>query len=239
VRVATWNVEWATPTSARRRRIAEILRRLEADIIVVTEGDAALLPPDGHLIDGGPDWGYRQVGNRRKVIAWSRSPWQAVTAAPAGALQGRLVIGRTTTPVGGLTVVGVCIPWKDAHVRTGRRDAKPWSEHIEYCQALGPLLDRLQEPVVIAGDFNQMVPRRRQPVDVHGALTTALIGFDLHTTGTTAVGPLIDHIATSTGLFQAEQVTVWPGTDDRSKLSDHAGVAVDLSLAQHANTARP
>ena len=36
---------------------------------------------------------------------------------------------------------------------------KPWQEHHEYLVHLKAILDSLDEPTVIAGDFNQRYPR--------------------------------------------------------------------------------
>ena len=37
--------------------------------------------------------------------------------------------GTTLTALGPLTVVGVCIPWRDAHMPSGRKDRSQWQEH--------------------------------------------------------------------------------------------------------------
>jgi hypothetical protein len=59
------------------------------------------------------------------------------------ALRDRLVAGRTDSQAGALVVPGVCIPWRDTDVRTGRRDALAWSEHVEFCRRLPAVLERL------------------------------------------------------------------------------------------------
>ncbi len=64
------------------------------------------------------------------MLLWSKRPWSVVDPAGSEALpSGRLVAGITQTDLGPLTVVGVCIPWRDAHVRTGRKDRDPWQDH--------------------------------------------------------------------------------------------------------------
>ena len=54
-------------------------------------------------------------------------------------------------------MLGVCIPWQDAHVRSGRADRKRWAEHIDYCEVLGPaIIEAVNlEPTIVAGDFNE------------------------------------------------------------------------------------
>jgi hypothetical protein len=69
VRVATWNVQWAAPKSAKGVRISAKLDAVDADVLVITEGLLGLLPAHGHLIDAGHNWGYTEKRDRRKVLA--------------------------------------------------------------------------------------------------------------------------------------------------------------------------
>ncbi len=58
LRVATWNVRWATPTS---RRTAEILRRIagwDPEVVCLTEAHDELLAGDGYVAGSRPDYGY-------------------------------------------------------------------------------------------------------------------------------------------------------------------------------------
>jgi len=78
MKIATWNVEWATP---RSRRTPEILRRLAdlgAEIICLTETDKDLLGTEGHTITARPDYGYGLQRSRRKALLWSKNPWNVV-----------------------------------------------------------------------------------------------------------------------------------------------------------------
>ncbi len=231
---ATWNAAWAKPGTQRGLEVAEILALLNADVIVLTEGFEALLPADGHVIDGGDDWGYVDlVVGRRKVLVWSRSPWESVSTCEAGAMAGRFVSGVTMTPAGSVQVFGVCIPWRDAHVRTGRSDRAPWQEHVEGCRQLGDHIgDRDRSiPLLVAGDFNQRIPRQRQPQEVADELALALSGLVVHTVGETEQGALIDHVVTTDELL-CGRLSTWSGESDAGKLSDHAGVVVELTMQQ-------
>lgn len=230
VRVATWNTEWATATSERGARVSALIRALDSEVLVVTEGSSALLPANGHVIDGGDQWGYGQESTRRKVLAWSRSPWREVERLESGAGAGRVVVGTTDTSVGPVQVIAVCIPWRDCHVRTGGRDAEQWAEHIECCAQLEEWVRSTTKhlPIVVAGDFNQRVPRHGQPVEVFEALERALRGLTVHTGDVTKCGRLIDHIATTNQLVPSN-LEVWPGDEEHGRLSDHAGAAVDLT----------
>ncbi len=231
--MATWNVEWATPSSERGPRVAAALAQSGADIIVVTEGVHGLLPPRGFAVDAGGDWGYGLKPSRRKVIVWSRFPLTLDVVGEAGATRGRLAVATAATPDGPLRIIGVCIPWQDAHVRSGRCDAQPWSEHFDYLDRLESLLAGLDDdlPTVIAGDFNQRIPRGRQPVRVFDRLGDVLSGWTIHTGGAQPNGPHIDHIATNPALLR-EMVRDWPASDHLGRLSDHAGVVCHLSLAE-------
>ena len=166
-RLATWNVEWATPGTRRGDRVAAVLLDL-ADVMVVTESTLGVLPP-GHVVAGGDDWGYRvDDPTRRKVALWSRWPWRDVDPVGHPDLPpGRFVAGSTDTPIGEVRVVGVCVPWAGAHVSTGRRDRRQWEDHERYLRALPEVLAGQPRPLVVAGDLNQRLPRSRQPESVH------------------------------------------------------------------------
>lgn len=76
------------------------------------------------------------------------------------------------TASGPLQVFGVCIPWRDAHVRSGRKDREGWEDHVAYLRGLRRILaERDREiPAVVVGDYNQRVPRHMTPIRVHGEL---------------------------------------------------------------------
>lgn len=231
ISVSAWNVEWATPSSERGPRISAMLAVADSDITVVTEGSRGLLPEHGYTVDAGGDWGYGLQPIRRKVIVWSRFPLTVGVAGTEGATRGRLVVARAATPDGPVRIIGVCIPWRDAHVSTGRRDAQPWSEHMDYLDRLDGLLAGLDDdvPTLIAGDFNQRIPRGSQPVRVAVRLGEVISGWTIHTAGALPNGPHIDHIATNRSLV-LESVRDWAAADHRGRLSDHAGVACRLTV---------
>ena len=118
IRVATWNVEWATPETKAGKRIQQIIKQIDADIFVLTEGCKELMP-EGFVLDGGTDWGYESEDKRRrKVLLWSRYPLVESSQGELFQLpDGRFIAATVQHPVGDIRIYGVCIPWKDAHVR--------------------------------------------------------------------------------------------------------------------------
>ncbi|MFN3217664.1 MAG: endonuclease/exonuclease/phosphatase family protein [Acidimicrobiales bacterium] len=231
LRIATWNLEWATPGSDRHTRAIEHLAQFDADIVVTTEDSLHDWSEYPHRIDGGPDWGYPIRGARRKVIAWSRTPWEGVTELAERATHGRFVQGTTNVRGRKVQVLAVCIPWRNAHVKGGRTGREPWGEHVEFCEALGPAVAEAGGgPVIVAGDFNQRIPRVNQPRAVADALGAALVPLRVATADEHAVGRLIDHVAVSAD-FAVVDVEAWTNVVDGRRISDHSGVVVTVDLA--------
>jgi endonuclease/exonuclease/phosphatase family metal-dependent hydrolase len=199
---------------------------------VVTEGTSDLLPANGQVLDAGSDWGYPLKPDRRKVIIWSRLPLTLETVGTEGPARGRLAVATALMLAGPVRIIGVCIPWRDAHVTTGRSNASPWSEHLEYLDQLENLLSMLDRsvPTIIAGDFNQRIPRVRQPIRVADRLTAVLDGWTTHTQGPMTNGPHIDHIATNVHLI-CRSASDWPGAGPEGRLSDHSGVSCRFDQA--------
>ena len=224
--LATWNVEWATPRN--HAPITERIAGMNADILVVTEGDAGVLPAGGTHLDGGTDWGYTNTKpDWRKVMLWSRHPMRAIEGEGPAKVLGRFTMAQVNTPVGDVTVIGVCIPWRDAHVRTGRRKSKPWCEHMAYLEHLGTVIRRHRDqPLIVMGDFNQRFPRTRAPQEVFDAINDALDGLVVITAGQLPglTRQDVDHIAVS-DHFEPQQVWGIDRHDDSGRLlSDHDAV---------------
>ena len=235
LRIGTWNTNWGKPGTERGRCVTRRLAAPGCDLLCVTEGYAGILPAGGHLIDAGPDWGYAPAEGRRKVLLWSKRPWSGVDPVGSDALPGgRFVAGTTETVLGPVSVVGVCIPWRDAHVRTGRKDRAAWQDHESWLLGFATLHWRqARERTVVLGDFNQRIPRRRQPVRVYQAMRDAFSGFCFATAGEIAgaVEGSIDHIAHTPDLALVGDIGVWPKRGARFNLSDHhVGVWGDFAL---------
>jgi len=188
---------------------------------------------NGHAIESGPNYGYSNYGHRRKVVLWSKQPWQNVDVVGSEALpHGRFVSGITS----GIRFVGVCIPWRDAHVRTGRKDRARWQDHLSYLDALAPLLGsycNAGPPVFVTGDFNQRIPRSRQPVEVFQHFSRA---FDAHFKIVTAGvvdeegQQLIDHVAICGPLLAQVEEIIPKKSASGLRLSDHVGVITSITI---------
>ena len=237
LKLLNWNVEWA----AAKWKADEMQRRIDqhvADIICLTETDTTrlALPEDGHSICAQANWGQPfQKGQegRRKVLLWSRAPWQPVDDVGHASLPpGRFVSGVTQTSVGEVTVIGVCIPYSGSRVGPPW-NRRMWQDHEEYLAGLAGLLKRAPRTrLVVVGDFNQRIGQRSAtPLRLRAALqstlgpnlliATAGLGFQGRRT--------IDHIALSQDLA-AESLGVISNVHQDGNLSDHFGVVADLSV---------
>lgn len=229
IRVATWNVEWSTPETKAGKRIQQIINQIDADVFVLTEGCKELMP-EGFVLDGGTDWGYESADERRrKVLLWSRYPLVDASDGDGFKLPGgRFIAATVQHPVGDIRIYGVCIPWKDAHVRTGRKDRTPWEDHSTYLEGLRQLVEQPKSPLVVLGDFNQRIPRVSQPVLVAEQLSRCMDGLQV-CTALPLDKPLIDHIAVSQELI-VTKVEVIPDHDTEGRLSDHRGVIAEFTI---------
>ncbi len=241
VRVGTWNTEWAKPGSPKGNRVSEALAHPDCDILCVTEGYAEILPGGGHVVDAGSDWGYPFVEGRRKVLLWSKQPWSDID--PFGSDQmpgGRFVTGTTQTGAGPLVVIGACIPWADANVKTGQRNRKRWEDHERWLAGFSEVYRRrIAEPTIVLGDFNQRIPRPAGswvPKRVYALLRSAFEEFTFATAGVLAGAPApglaIDHIAHTPDLVLNGDIAIWPRRSEVDKhLPDHFGVWGDFELS--------
>lgn len=130
LRVGIWNVEWRAWSSAAGRSIADQMWGRAPEVVCITEGRTEFPSSlGGHWISAEGSYGYRDEGNRRKVMLWSQAPWANLQSVGVEAMPGgRFVSGKTETSIGEITFIGVCIPWREAHVRSGRKDREPWEE---------------------------------------------------------------------------------------------------------------
>ena len=208
-----------------------MMAAMDADILCLTEAHASNFPSGYHVVSSRDDYGYPLKADRRKVLIGSKTPWIWHDDVGHSSLpSGRFIQGRTQTPAGELQVMGICIPWADAHVRTGRCDRERWQDHEAYLEGLLSVLRECANcPMIVAGDFNQRLPRRRQPEQVYQKLEKAFEALSIVTRGFEFEGrQAIDHIAVSPELFAGAPRAV-PDQIDGLKLSDHFGIIVELA----------
>lgn len=235
MKLVNWNVQWATPRSLRR---ADILRRIEEhdpEVICLTETHDELLAQDGYTISSQADYGYAIKPHRRKVMLWSREPWEQVDDVGIDSMPpGRFVSGVTGTSLGEVTVVGICIPWHASRTerRRGCERKKGWEDHGQYLAGLTKVLKKATtKRLIVAGDFNQIIGAgSRAPLKLISALAEAFPpGMTIFTSDSTFQGrKAIDHIALSNDL-KCESLGVIGNLHDGKELSDHFGVFADIS----------
>lgn len=233
VRILNWNIERRPPHSWQARQLLARTRDAAPDIICLTEAHAGSLDDlAGHVISAaGRVWSKTEEAER-KVLLWSAQNWTDVIYGGTGTEA--LVSGITETALGPLRITGVCIPYHMAAPPGARPRPKPWSIHLAYLQGLKDFLAVLDGdvPSVIAGDFNQRIPRSHTPHAVHDTLLDAINGYRVATEGAIAgIGEAtIDHIAHGPGLTLAHVFGISNIAADGKRLSDHFGVAADLAL---------
>ena len=167
-KISCWNSDWATPTSKRGKFF---IGKFDSDIICLAEGYENLLPKDGYIISSHEDYGYKSKNGRRKVILWSKNEWTDIDQLGSKEIpSGRFISGVTS----GIRIIGLCIPWRFAHVSTGRKDRKPWEDHLSFIQNLS----FSNQKTIILGDFNQNIPKKNQPEKVFASLNNMIDGFN-------------------------------------------------------------
>lgn len=236
LKVLLWNLEWQRAGTPGGTAARAIMAESDADLVCLTEANLDMLP-ERHLIAAEADYGSPSKPGRRKAMLWSRSPWSGVDSIGHGALPiGRFVRGRTQTPLGPLDVIGVCIPWNMAQVTTGRKDSKPWQEHMRYLDGLDAILAGTPETArtLLLGDFNQAIPRRSAPHAVFERLKGVLASrLEVATAGEIAglSRPAIDHLALGSGLRCRSVVPLPNVVPTGRRISDHVGLLITLEAA--------
>ena len=233
--LVNWNVEWAKPASPRG---AEVLRRVYGhvpEVVCLTETHDGLLSQDGHTICSQPDYGYTLKEDRRKVMLWSREPWNQVDDVGIDSMPpGRFVSGVTQTSVGEVAVIGICIPWFGSRTEARRKLERKmqWEDHEQYLAGLTEVLGRMSaKRLIVMGDFNQAIgsgsrarPQLRLALQEAFPPSMTIATSELVFQGRKS----IDHIALSEDLAVGS-LSVISNIHDGRKLSDHFGVVAELS----------
>lgn len=235
MRISCWNVEWHRRTSWAGQRIIERLLADEPEIICCPESYTDFLGTGWHGIFSQADYGYPIKLGRRKVALWSKNPWHEIDDFGSAELpSGRYVAGLTDTSLGRVRVVGVCVPWERAHVKTGYRNRAPWEDHVTYLRGLRRVqrIENSPHPALIVGDLNQRIPRRRSLETVFQELEGALAGFDIWTQGSL---PGLEHQPVchigGNHRFRATSLKGYTRQSSGKPLSDHDGVSVTVGVS--------
>ena len=144
----------------------------------------------------------------------SKNKWTEVNQIGSKEIPtGRFISGVT----GGIRIIGICIPWRFAHVSTGRKDRKPWEDHLSFIKNLS----FSNEKTINLGDFNQNIPKKNQPEKVFSSLHKMIDGFNLLTSN---IGLI--HIVISNDL-KAESIQKIATENN----SDHDGINCSIKFA--------
>ncbi len=222
--IVVWNTEWAPLNSKREKLIKEIVKAISPDIICVTEGYIKTWEDCGYVISSDENYGYKITPGRRKVILVSKTPWSNIEKVGDSNLpSGRFVSGKTQ----GVDVVGVCIPWKDAHVSTGRKDREAWEDHIAYLNGLQNVLSSKRDKTFVMGDFNQRIPRKYSREDVFELMMKTFKDFDIETQNNIQPNDKlsIDHFC-SKNSSKCSLIESIDSMHNNIKLSDHFGLKI-------------
>ena len=191
---------------ARSVEIRNLIDRYSPEIVCLTETHLEFFK-GGHEISSGPDYGCGIQESCRKVLLWSKEPWERVDDIGDDQMPpGRFISGVTRTSVGMVTVIGLCIPWKNSQsgARYSGERRGPWEDHELYLEHLAGVLSREpSERLVVMGDFNQQISKSgrtrsrradllQQAIPRHVRLVTSKFEYCGRRT--------IDHIALSTDL---------------------------------------
>ena len=210
LKISCWNSDWATPSSKRGKFFID---KFDSDIICLTEGYESLLPKEGFIISSSEDYGYPITEGRRKVILWSKNKWTDIDQLGSEKIpSGRFISGKTN----GIKIIGVCIPWRFAHVSTGRKDRKPWEDHLSFIENLN--LEKKR--TILLGDFNQNIPKKSQPQVAYSALKNFINGMDLLTSNMGLI-----HIVVSNDLKADNVQKILTGSN-----SDHNGISCSIKI---------
>lgn len=232
--VSTGNLDWIDPGHRWWGVVQpELAARTATDVWCLTEiplATAERAAPHTLMSRGADGYGHDGSDGARAGLA-SRAPFAEVRDVLPGAPVGRFAARTVETQTGSVRIVVVCIPWFDAHVRTGRRDRKRWEEHEMFLEAFDAYIREAGSvPTVIAGDFNQRLQGTFQPRHLRDRLLEVLNGWDILTEERTAPDgeTLIDHIAVSPQL-QGEVVDMWgPELGGTVVTKQHPGITAEI-----------
>jgi endonuclease/exonuclease/phosphatase family metal-dependent hydrolase len=236
MRIATWNVEYATK-SKNERRLRRI-REIDCDVWILTETHDDLNLGPSHRAVTTTRRSPGCPGGRWTTI-WSRFP---VTQELPVEDSNRTVAAILDAPGRPLLVYGTVLPW---HTDKGSAErARSWEEQYRVIPAQGREWASLREQhpnvdLCVAGDLNMNLGgphhygTRKGREMLRAALDAAGLVCVTETervpAGKLDHGP-IDHVCVSARLASRAKVhDAWEGVDAEGvHMSDHCGIAVEI-----------
>ncbi|MHB9470835.1 endonuclease/exonuclease/phosphatase family protein [Mesorhizobium sp. W050] len=233
---ANWNIQRQPPNKPQARMMIERIAALSPDVVCLTEAfEGSTKDLGGFEISvRGVLWS-QELALERKVVLWSREPWVDADLSGNEAVQsGGFVSAVTTTALGEVRVVGVCVPYHLASPVDVASKCPAWSQQIKYLMGLKSKISSRPQtmPMILMGDFNQYVPRIWGSKAASSALIEAICDLSICTSGQVKElnRPTIDHIALSPELFATSVIGVDEHDETGKKLSDHFGVCAHVQI---------
>lgn len=234
LKVLTWNLERHRMTSPKGSLATDYLFALEPDLMFLTETRTDFPQKNGFTAFGTNPGSYFEA-TECKIAIWSKYPLEEFdTIGDPDLPPHRYLSALVITPIGKIRVICICIPWHMANVRDKQNKKKPWQSHIDYLEILPTIVRKFAEPLIIAGDFNQRIPRVKYGnIKAADAIQKCFqeLDMDIVTKGIIdgVNKPGIDHIAISRHL-RSDKVFGWSNVVDGKTVSDHDGAGCELSI---------
>ncbi|MBS0435682.1 MAG: endonuclease/exonuclease/phosphatase family protein [Proteobacteria bacterium] len=244
-KIGTWNLE-RSGAHHRGRMAGQLacLAERDCDVWVLTETHDDLRPTgyDYKVVSAtNPRW---QSPGEQLVAIWSRHPMMTVqTDDPCFTAAARLELPGYPR---GLLVYGTVVTYAhDTASPAGQAPAPVWSRHRAAVAAQTQEWVRLRarfpaDDMCIAGDFNMNLDgtrwygvrdaREALLKGLHAAGLRCLTTENLRATRPDIGRASVDHICFSDVPGATVVVDAWSGGRGRSRLSDHNGLAVEISL---------
>lgn len=236
LRIATWNLERPTLNGWKKNpRITDKIREIDADVWILTETNASIVPSSNRL----PQVGYvplaslptkdlpHNLGESCTAI-WSRyGIKQAITTFEIDTA----VCAEVDTPIGLMLIYGTILTY--ANDKGANNKSKKWEEHrkaiVDHSADWKKIATAFpSHSMCIAGDLNISFsdnyyfsePNRQDLLGIFKALNMVNLTAD--------VKQNIDHIVVSQSLIGAGATSTTTWNEDK-KLSDHIGICVEIT----------
>ncbi|HEY0697033.1 MAG TPA: RNA repair domain-containing protein, partial [Micromonospora sp.] len=254
IRVLTWNTLWdrydsdRIDTARRRPLLVEALRRADADVIALQEVEAELLDllSRADWVRTGYTLGSAPTGTEvtaTGLLLLSRLPVRETGHHTLGPHKGVVAV-TVDTPAGPVVLAGT-------HLTSDHSQRGPARRRAELAR-ITEGLSGVDAPVVLLGDFNDGGDRPAATLGMRDAWTEVHGADDRTPTFDPGVNPLAAVSSLTGRASRLDRVLLrgpvprptaavlhgdTPATPDGLFVSDHYGVAVDLTLAPAGGSA--